>query len=321
MKQILSSGQSKLVYGVVFCLAILLTWKFLLWGYLATALLTIGVLRLTPRASHPSLEAKKGGTEAQSGLTVPPPLVILDTETNTVRWSCSGDHEGRLIDPVSFLHNLLQEPLGQAVSGLLIALDMRDAETEGHSERVVRYALRMAQEFEKVGLPPLNSEQVRELALGALLHDIGKMHTPDNILFKQSQLTDEEWEIMRQHPNTGAKQLERFPLLKPAIPIVRSHHERWDGMGYPDKKAGDDIPLLARLFALVDTFDAMASNRPYRKASPYSEIRAEIERCAGAQFDPALVTAFLHVPEREWVRLRQERYLLAAPELAHTRVA
>ncbi len=321
MKMSSENSGLKAVYGAALCVFGLLAWKFTLWGYLATALATVAALRIITSATKSSATPKATTAHEASGLTTPPPLVILDTETNRVRWSCGGEREGRLIDPVSFLHSLLQEPLGQAVSGLLVALDMRDAETEGHSERVVRYALRMAQEFEKVGLPALNSEQVRELALGALLHDIGKMHTPDSILLKPDRLTEAEWEIMRQHPSIGAKQLARFPLLKPAIPVVRSHHERWDGAGYPHKLAGSDIPLLARLFALVDTFDAMSSDRPYRKARPYSEIRAEIERCSGSQFDPMLVAAFLHVPEREWMRLRKERYLLASPELSQPLVA
>lgn len=321
MKTGLRNSRAKVAGGAILCLAALLAWKFALWGYLATVALTLGLLRFLPADASPQTEGQEENSASQSNMTVPPPLVVLDTETNLVRWSCAGEREGRLVDPVSFLHNLLQEPLGQAVSGLLIALDMRDSETEGHSERVVRYALRMAQEFEKAGLPPLSATQVRDLALGALLHDIGKMHTPDYILLKPDKLTAAEWEIMREHPVVGAKQLERFPLLKPAIPVVLHHHERWDGAGYPHKLAGDEIPLLARLFALVDAFDAMSSDRPYRKASSYAEIRAEIERCAGAQFDPALVTAFLHVPEREWRRLRQERYLLASSELAQPRVA
>ncbi len=202
------------------------------------------------------------------------------------------------------IEGLLQEPAGQILTGLLAALDLRDAETEGHSQRVVRFALRLAREVCDLGLMEITPGDLRELAYGALLHDIGKMGIPDAILLKPGPLDAEEMQQMRGHPQMGVNLISNFALLAPALPVVCHHHERWDGAGYPDGLAGEAIPLAARIFALADTLDAMSSNRPYRAAQPYSRIRAEISRLAGIQFDPNLVQAFLNVPETEWERLR-----------------
>jgi HD-GYP domain-containing protein (c-di-GMP phosphodiesterase class II) len=138
---------------------------------------------------------------------------------------------------------------------------------------------------------------MRDLAHGVLLHDIGKIGIPDAILLKPGPLTPDEWRIMRTHPEIGKRLIERIPFLRGAVPIVYSHHEKWDGSGYPRALTGEDIPLGARIFAVVDAFDAMTFDRPYSRAVPFEAAKAEIRRCAGTHFDPAVVEAFLQVPE------------------------
>jgi HD-GYP domain-containing protein (c-di-GMP phosphodiesterase class II) len=130
-----------------------------------------------------------------------------------------------------------------------------------------------------------------------LLHDIGKIGIPDAILLKPGPLTPDEWTIMRRHPDIGKRLIEGIPFLRGAVPIVYSHHEKWDGSGYPLALKGEDIPLGARIFSVVDAFDAMTFDRPYSRAVPFEAAKSEIKRCAGTHFDPAVVAAFLQVPE------------------------
>ena len=195
---------------------------------------------------------------------------------------------------------LLAGPGGPLVRALLGMLDLRDHAVERHSDRVMRNCLRLAEEAMARGVAVVSKAEMNDLHLGALLHDIGKVGVPDAILHKPDALSEEEWTVVRRHPIQGADLLAGFPQLAGAVPIVRSHHERWDGTGYPDGLAGRAIPLGARLFALADTLDAMASDRPYRKARPYAEIRDEVRRMSGHQFDPSLVEAF---PRRAGARL------------------
>jgi response regulator RpfG family c-di-GMP phosphodiesterase len=171
------------------------------------------------------------------------------------------------------------------------ALDTRDVGTESHSRRVHGYALATAREY---GMPEAD---LADLAHGVLLHDIGKIGIPDAILLKPGPLTAEEWAIMRTHPEIGRRLIEKIPFLRGAVPIIYHHHERWDGTGYPLGLRGDAIPLEARIFAVADAFDAMTFDRPYSKAIAFDAAKAELKRCAGAHFDPAVVEAFLRVPE------------------------
>ena len=136
-----------------------------------------------------------------------------------------------------------------------------------------------------------------DLGHGVLLHDIGKIGIPDAILLKPGPLTPEEWTIMRRHPEIGRALIEKIPFLRGAVPIVWSHHEKWDGTGYPRGLKGAEIPLGARIFMVVDAFDAMTFDRPYSKAKPFDVAKAEIRRCAGAHFDPVVVESFFRVPE------------------------
>jgi putative nucleotidyltransferase with HDIG domain len=180
------------------------------------------------------------------------------------------------------------------------ALDLKDAETEGHSKRVTAFTIAIARAMQ------LPQDRVRIIARGAFLHDVGKMAIPDAILRKPGRLSPDEQDIMRQHAFLGYQLLRNIPFLQEAADIVYSHQERYDGSGYPRGLRGDQIPLGARIFAIADTFDAMTSDRPYRAAQSISSGRREIERHAGKQFDPEIVTVFLSVPEHLWQDLRNE---------------
>ena len=171
------------------------------------------------------------------------------------------------------------------------AVEMRDQYTGGHTLRVSNYALLLAQEL---NLPARDIELIR---IGTPLHDIGKIGIDDAILRKPDRLTPDEFAIMKSHTVKGAEIVSTVPDLRPIIPIVRSHHERWDGRGYPDGLAGEAIAPLARVVALADAFDAMTSDRPYRKGMPPSVAFAEIEKQIGQQFDPTFATAFLGMRE------------------------
>lgn len=185
------------------------------------------------------------------------------------------------------------------LKALVQALETRDFETHGHSERVVTFSLRLGHEL------GLDKEALRNLELGALLHDIGKIGVPDSILRKPAKLMDEEWEKMKLHPLHGQKILRNIPFLESAARIVAQHHEKWDGTGYPYQIRGEEIDLGARIFAVVDAFDAMTSDRVYRKGRAYEAALEELENCAGTQFDPVVVEAFKQIPKQDWELLRQ----------------
>ncbi len=170
---------------------------------------------------------------------------------------------------------------------LVAALDAREHETSDHSQRVVRYTLAMA---EHLGVP---AAERPDLGRGALLHDIGKIGVPDAILLKTGTLRPDEWDEMRRHSQIGFTIMTSIPFLQGAAEIVLAHHERFDGTGYPRGLAGKNIPLGSRIFAVADTLDAITSDRPYRKGTSLAAARAEIQRCAGTQFDPSCVDAFL----------------------------
>lgn len=180
------------------------------------------------------------------------------------------------------------------LAALIRALDAREKEVGSHSERVMAYASLLA---EASGIDELGRSV---LAKGALLHDIGKIGVSDNILLKPAKLDEAEWEIMRQHPAVGYEILAGIRYFAGAADLVLSHHERYDGAGYPNGLRGDAIPISARIFALVDTLDAMTSDRPYRKALSFQAVLDEVVRCSGRQFDPKLVEVFLRIPKEAW---------------------
>ena len=173
------------------------------------------------------------------------------------------------------------------IEGWSRALDLRDEETEGHSQRVTEMTLRLA---EAVGMSEAKLVHVRR---GALLHDIGKMGVPDSILRKPGPLTDDEWAVMRKHPQYAYDMLSPIKYLRPALDIPRSHHEKWDGSGYPHGLSGEQIPLAARLFAIVDVWDALLADRPYRQGWPKEKVLAHIREQSGKHFDPQVVEMFL----------------------------
>jgi putative nucleotidyltransferase with HDIG domain len=191
--------------------------------------------------------------------------------------------------------------LGHAYDGtlrsLVAALDARDSETAGHSERVADLTMAIAGEM---GIRP-DTEEWKYITWGALLHDVGKIAIPDQILRKPGSLTSEEWVAMRSHARAGFEILQAVDFLAPAGQIVLAHHERYDGGGYPRGLAGEEIPLGARIFMIADAFDAMTSDRTYRRAMPAEEALAEILRHSGSQFDPAAVRAFLSVYQNRFV--------------------
>jgi len=172
------------------------------------------------------------------------------------------------------------------IEGWSKALDLRDKETEGHTQRVVEATLKLAR------AAGMTEEELVHVRRGALLHDIGKMGVPDSILLKRDQLTDEEWKVMRKHPVYAYELLSPIDHLRPALDIPYCHHEKWDGTGYPRGLQGEQIPLVARLFSVVDVWDALQSDRPYRKSWPKEEVLEYIRSLSGIHFDPHAVELF-----------------------------
>jgi len=194
----------------------------------------------------------------------------------------------------------LESNYQMTLEALVVSLDAREHETFSHSLRVRAYTRYLAR---KTGFPPALMPSLEQ---GALLHDIGKIAVADAILLKPAKLTAEEWVEMRKHPVAGDDILKRVPFLRPASAIVRHHHERFDGTGYPDALKGAGIPLGARLFTVADTLDAMTSDRTYRKGPGFEAAQTEIQRCSGMQFDPHIVELFLKVPVATWRQVREE---------------
>ncbi len=185
------------------------------------------------------------------------------------------------------------------LEALINALDARERETQRHSKRVSEYTLVIARQL------GISSAEFEDLERGSLLHDIGKIGISDSILLKPAKLTEEEWVEIRKHPDIGYQILKGISFLEGAAEMVRQHHERFDGTGYPRGLSGEKILLGARIFAVVDTFDAMTSDRPYRKALSYQIAREEIIRFSGRQFDPHLAECFLQFPEDIWSKSKE----------------
>ena len=181
----------------------------------------------------------------------------------------------------------LRDTYDLTLSGWGQALEFRDRETEGHSQRVVEMTVALAR---RLGITEENLDHIRR---GALLHDIGKMAVPDAILLKKGPLSEDEWKVVNMHPLHARKLLENIPYLKMALDIPYSHHERWDGSGYPEGLSKENIPISARIFAVVDVWDALISDRPYRQAWSEEKVRDYLRDQSGKLFDPQVVGAFL----------------------------
>jgi response regulator RpfG family c-di-GMP phosphodiesterase len=200
---------------------------------------------------------------------------------------------------VERLYRELEQSYESTLQALVTALDFRDNETQGHSYRVVEYASLVA---ERMGVCEPELTWIRH---GAILHDVGKIGIPDSILRKPDKLNTAEWAEMRRHPEMGYRMLQHIRHLAPALDIVLSHQERWDGSGYPRGLKGEEIPLGARIFSVVDTFDAMTSDRPYRKALSIEAACEEIQRWGNTQFDPTVAEAFLRIDADAWREIRE----------------
>jgi response regulator RpfG family c-di-GMP phosphodiesterase len=196
--------------------------------------------------------------------------------------------------------NSLEAAYRSTLKALTAALETRDSETHGHSERVVTYSLRLGREY------GLSSDEMKSLEFGSLLHDIGKIGVPDSILRKPAKLTEEEWVRMREHPLHGQQILRGIEFLEGAARVVAQHHEKWDGTGYPFGLRQEEIDICARIFSVADAFDAITSDRVYRRGKPYEAAAQELDDWAGRQFDPKVVEAFHRVPKEDWEELHRQ---------------
>ena len=189
-------------------------------------------------------------------------------------------------------YNDLRELFYQTIRAISNALDTKDAYTNGHSLRVTLYSMILARELN------LDEGLIEEIEIAGLLHDIGKIVMPKRILCKNGRLDDDEFLIMKSHPTKGEKIVFNIKKLQKISEWVKAHHEKWDGTGYPDALKGEEIPFVGRLIAVADTYDAMTSTRPYRKALEHEFAISEVKRCAGTQFDPKMAEAFVRVADK-----------------------
>lgn len=263
--------------------------------------LALGLLWLGSRRLNRALDDLAGAMSetASTGRLVPDSLKELDD-----RWAGSEVEDLRaafydLMRTVEESFRDRERSYVEAIGAVVAAIDARDHETTGHSFRVAHYALALAQDLE------MDAEELRAIEWGSLLHDVGKIAVPDAILRKTGRLTEDEWHVMRQHPSWGFEMLADVKFLEPSLEIVYSHHERWDGGGYPRGLREEETPLAARIFAVVDTYDSITSDRPYRRARGHAEAITELCRVAGTQLDPDIVEAFIRLPEVELRRLRE----------------
>ncbi|MBI5406544.1 MAG: response regulator [Nitrospirae bacterium] len=223
---------------------------------------------------------------------------IVKAQTEEIRQLLTTEQEricelNKAIEEIDVTHSA-------TLDALSTALDYRDNETEGHSQRVVRYSLEIG------SVLGLERHDLEILGRGTLLHDIGKIGVPDVVLWKPGKLTEEEWIEMRNHVEYGYRMLKHIPFLRDAALIILHHHERYDGAGYPQGLRDHDIVIGARIFAIADTYDAMTTDRPYRKALTDQDAREEIARCCGSQFDPAMVEAFFNIAVARWLQIKED---------------
>ena len=222
------------------------------------------------------------------------------------------------VDESAFAQNIdnsiaeKNEELEQAyldiVKVLRQTVEAKDPYTRGHSDRVSAFSVLLGKQLD------LSENDLETLRVGGLFHDIGKIGIPDKVLTKNERLTDKEFSQIMKHPSIGAQILGNTKVFQDIIPIVKHHHERFDGKGYPSKLSGDKIPYLVRIVTICDAFDAMTSNRSYRKALPMKTVISEIEKCKGTQFDPEIANAFLKIIDSDEVKSIQEEFKFTSYE-------
>lgn len=210
----------------------------------------------------------------------------------------------KINNELSTTYEKLESAYLDSIQTLRYTIEAKDIYTRGHSDRVAEYSVLIGK---KLGL---SENDLKTLRIGGLFHDIGKIGVPDNILQKNDKLTDDEYSQIKQHPNIGVHILSNASIFNDILPIVEHHHERYDGNGYPGKLSGENIPFLARIAAVADSFDAMASKRAYRTSLPIEKIISEFERCKGSQFDPKLADIFLDILKNHFDEIKeiQEKY-------------
>ena len=210
----------------------------------------------------------------------------------------------KINDELKNTYEMLEKAYLESIETLRYTVEAKDTYTRGHSDRVSEFSVLIGKQI------GLSDNDMKTLQIGGLFHDIGKIGVPDTILQKESKLTDDEYSEIKNHPSIGAHILSTATIFKDIIPIVKHHHERFDGRGYPGQLKGEDIPYLARITAIADSFDAMTSKRTYRDALPIETVIAEFERCKGTQFDPELTDVFLDILRNHYDEIReiQEKY-------------
>jgi response regulator RpfG family c-di-GMP phosphodiesterase len=231
----------------------------------------------------------KGVLEIFHRAPLDPDAEWLDFLETLAKQAAIAVDNAQLFDSLQRSNTELTGAYDATIEGWSRAMDLRDKETEGHTKRVIEMTVRLARE---AGMSDAEIVHVRR---GGLLHDMGKLGVPDSILLKPGELTDEEWTIMRRHPQNAYDMLAPIAYLRPALDIPYCHHEKWDGTGYPNGLKGEQIPLAARLFAVVDVWDALGSDRPYRSAWPQEKVFDHIRSLSGTHFDPKAVELFFHV--------------------------
>ncbi len=189
----------------------------------------------------------------------------------------------------------------ESIETLRYTVEAKDTYTRGHSDRVSAYSVLIGEKLN------LSEEDIKSLKIGGLFHDIGKIGVPDNILLKDAKLTDDEYSEIKNHPTIGAHILSNASIFKDILPIVKHHHEKYDGTGYPGKLVGTNIPYLARITAIADSFDAMTSKRTYRNSLELNIVIDELDRCKGTQFDPAITDAFLDILKNDYSKINEIR--------------
>lgn len=205
----------------------------------------------------------------------------------------------KINEELSETNTVLEKAYLELVETLRLAVEAKDTYTRGHSERVSAYSVLIGEKME------LSSRRLKTLKIGGIFHDVGKIGVPDSILLKEDKLTDDEYSKIKKHTVVGAEMLEPVSYFKNVLPIIKYHHERYDGTGYPEGLKGEKIPILARIVAVADSFDAMTSKRSYRNSLSLKKVKTELEKGKGTQFDPQIADVFLDIIENDYDKIKE----------------